>query len=94
MNKSVCFSRLIILTAACILSFYLWLFVAFPLTMIFEPLKRVGCSHGYSSNWIMILLGIAEFIGSYLVCVAVIYIIILYILKMYLKRKGRTLEDL
>lgn len=82
------------------LAFWPWLFIVFPLTMVFEPFRRiVEHSPGFLSNLALVLLGIAECIWSYLICVVVIYIITLYILRKFInKEKGKddevlTLED-
>lgn len=76
---------------ACVLAFWPWFFVALPLTVVFEPLRRiVGHSPGFLSKLTLVLLGIAECIGSYLIFVVVIHIMSLYIVRKYItKIKGK-----
>lgn len=79
--------------AVCALVYWPWLLIVFPLTMIFGPLEKIGYSLGYSSEIVMVLLGIAEFIVSYLICVAVVCIALYIIIKIYIRRNEYWLKQ-
>ncbi len=80
--------RSILLAMVCGIAFWPWLTLGLPLTLLFTPCQCVGVSLGCSSNFSAALLTMADLIGSYLSCVALVYIIVLHIFKRASKRIG------
>jgi len=78
--------RSILGAVVCGITFWPWLVLGFPLTLLFTPCQRIGYSLGCSSKLSAMLLTMADFIGSYLFCAVLVYIIVLHIFKRASKR--------
>jgi len=75
-----------LLAAVCGIAFWPWLVFGLPLALLFTPCQWMGYSLGCSSSLSIALLAMADFIGSYLFCAVLVYIIILHIFEKASKR--------